>query len=63
MVLAGTLSTEQLRATVARQKARDQRNKGLNKIIQKYSEIYSHQAHRQITEDKEEEREVINIQE
>ena len=63
MVIAGQLSTEYLRATQQREKARKERNNDNNKIVQKYGEIYSYQARRQIAEDEEEEREVINMRE
>ena len=46
----------------AREKARKERNDKRDCIIQKYREIYSHQARHQITEDKEDKREVINMQ-
>ena len=63
MVLAGQLSTEHLRATQSREKARRKRNDTPNRVVQKYGEIYGHQARRQIAEDEEEEREVINMRE
>ena len=42
MVSAGALSTEYLRATQARERARKERNNSPNKVVQKYREIYSH---------------------
>jgi len=60
MVSAGQLSTEFLRATQAREKARTERNDD-GRIVQKYGEIYGDVARRQIAKDKEEEREVINM--
>ena len=52
-----------LRATQSREKARRERNNIPNHVVQKYGEIYGHQARRQIAEDEEEEREVINMRE
>jgi hypothetical protein len=52
-----------LAATKAREKARKEQNKAPNKIVQKYREIYSHQARKQITKDKKDKRKVVNIQE
>ena len=63
MVLAGQLSTEYLQATQAREKACKERNDKGGCIVQKYREIYGHQARRQIVEDEEDEREVINMRE
>lgn len=63
MVLAGQLSTEYLRAMQSREKARKDRNQAPNKVVQKYGEIYGHQARRQIIEDEEEERDVVNMRE
>ena len=63
MVSTGQLSTEYLLATQAREQARKERNEQQNKIVQKYGEIYGHQARRQIAEDEEEERQVINMRE
>ena len=34
-----------------------------NKVVQKYREIYGYQAHKQIEEDKEVEKKVINMRE
>ena len=63
MVIAGQLSTEYLRATQQREKARKERNNDNNKIVQKYGEIYGYQARRHVAEDEEEEREVIIMRE
>ena len=62
MVTAGQLSTEYLRVTQAREKARKERNND-GRVVQKYGEIYGSAARRQIAEDEEEEREVINMRE
>ena len=48
---------------MAREKARKERNEAPNKVVQKYGEIYGHQARRQIAEDEEDERRVINMRE
>ena len=61
MVLVGQLSTGLLTATKQSEKALKERNDALNRVVQKYREIYSHQAHRQITEDKEDKRRVVNM--
>ena len=59
--MAGQLSTEFLRIIQAQEKARIERNNQLNRVVQKYSKIYSYQARHQTTEDKEDKREIINI--
>jgi hypothetical protein len=61
MILRGQLSTELLAANKAKEEERSQRNDAPNKIVQKYGEIYSHQARRQIAIDKEDEQRVINM--
>jgi hypothetical protein len=62
MVIAGQLSTEYLRATQAQEKAQKERNNN-KRVVQKYGELYSNVARRQIVKDEEEEREVVNIRE
>jgi hypothetical protein len=52
-----------LAATIAKEKARKERNKAPNKVVQKYGEIYGYQAHRQIAEDEEDKRRVVNMRE
>lgn len=59
--MAGQLSTEYLVAIRVKEQARVSRNQGQGKIVQKYGEIYSNIARRQIAEDEEEERVVVNI--
>ena len=44
MILTGQLAKEHLAATIAREKARKERNEAPNKVVQKYGEIYGHQA-------------------
>jgi hypothetical protein len=45
MVAAGQLSTEYLRATQAREKARKEKNNN-RRIVQKYGELYGNVARR-----------------
>ena len=54
---------EYLAATKATEKAWKKRNEAPNKAVQKYGEIYGYQARRQIAEDEEDERKVINMRE
>ncbi len=63
MILKGQLLTKLLAATQAKEKERKERNEALNKVVQKYGEIYGNVARRQIKEDEEEERRVVNIRE
>jgi hypothetical protein len=56
LVISGRLAQELLMANNAYAEQRKQRKEGSNKVVQKYSEIYRHQARRQIEEDKEDER-------
>ena len=50
-------------ANNAKEEERRARNDTPNKVVQKYREIYSHIARRQIAEDKEDDRIVVNMQE
>jgi hypothetical protein len=61
MILVGQLAKEHLAATKAREKAWKERNKAPNKVVQKYGEIYGHQTRKQIVEDEEDKRRVVNI--
>ena len=63
IILAGQLSTELLAATKAKEKERKERNEAPNKVVQKYREIYGNITRRQIAEDKEKKRRVVNIRE
>jgi hypothetical protein len=63
MVLVGQLSTELLTATKRSETAQKERNDAPNRVVQKYGEIYGHQARRQIAEDEEDERRVVNMRE
>jgi len=61
MVHKGKLAQELLRATTAAGEAREARKKAGNKVVQKYGEIYGHQARRQIALDREDELRVVNM--
>jgi DDE superfamily endonuclease len=63
MLVKGQLSTELLAANNAKEKERRERNDAPNKVVQKYGEIYGHQARRQIEEDEREEALVVNMRE
>jgi hypothetical protein len=63
MVHVGQLSTELLITIKRSEKARKERKDALNRVVQKYGEIYGHQARRQIAEDEEDERRVVNMRE
>jgi hypothetical protein len=63
MILKGQLATEQLKASNIARKIREARKAEPNKVIQKYGEIYGYQARKQIAEDEEEERRVVNMHE
>ena len=61
MILKGQLSTELLVANNTKEEERRARNDAPNIVVQKYREIYSNVARRQIVEDEEDERRVVNI--
>ena len=61
MILKGQLSTKLLAANNTKEEERRARNNTPNKVVQKYREIYSNIARRQITEVEEDERRVFNI--
>jgi hypothetical protein len=63
MIVKGQLSTELLAANNAKEKERREQNRAPNKVVQKYREIYGYQAHRQIEEDKEDDKKVVNMRE
>ena len=63
LILEGRLSTELLVANKAKEAERKARNDVPNKVVQKYGEIYGHVARRQIVEDEEDEKRVVNIRE
>jgi positive regulator of sigma E activity len=55
MVHKGKLAQKLLQATTAAGEACEARKKAGNKVVQKYSEIYGHQARQQIALDREDE--------
>jgi DDE superfamily endonuclease len=61
LILKGQLATELVQAQNSAAAKRKERTEGPNKVVQKYGEIYGHQAMRQIAEDEKEEREVVNM--
>ena len=61
LVISGRLAQELLKANNAYAKQRKQRKDGSNKVVQKYGEIYGSQARRQIAEDEEDEKRVVNM--
>ena len=63
LVISGQLAQELLRANNAYAEKRKERKEGSNKVVQKYGEIYGHQARRQIEEDEEDEKRVVNMRE
>ena len=63
MILTGQLSTELLTVNNTKQKERKERNNQLNKVVQKYEEIYGYQVRRQIAADGLAEDMVINLHE
>ena len=63
MILKGQLSTELLATNNPKEEERRARNDAANKVVQKYGEIYGHVARRQIAEDEEDEKRVVNMRE
>ena len=63
MILKGQLSTKLLAANNTKEEERRAWNDAPNNAVQKYGEIYSNVVYRQIAEDKEDERRIVNIQE
>ena len=63
LVISGQLAQELLRANNAYAEKRKERKEGSNKVVQKYGEIYGHQARRQIEADEKDEKRVVNIRE
>ena len=63
LVISGRLAQELLKANNAYAEQRKQRKDGSNKVVQKYGEIYGSQARRQIAEDEEDEKRVVNMRE
>ena len=48
MIIQGQLSTELLAVNIVKEKKRKERNKVSNKVVQRYRDIYGHQARKQI---------------
>jgi hypothetical protein len=61
-VLAGALATNRVHDLTIAETARKERKEASGKVVQKYGEIYGHQARRDIFLDDEEEKEVVNMQ-
>ena len=61
LVISKQLAQELLRANNVYAKKQKERKEDSNKVIQKYKEIYGHQARRQIKTDKENKKRVVNI--
>ena len=60
-ILAGGLATNRIHDLSIAEAARNARAEASSKIVQKYGEIYGHQARRDIALDEEDEKEVINV--
>jgi hypothetical protein len=60
-MLARALSTNRVHDLLIAEAARKERKEASSKIVQKYSEIYSYQARREIALDEENKKEVVNI--
>jgi len=61
-VTAEALATNRIHDLSIAEATRKERKKASGKVVQKYSEIYGHQAQRDIFLDKEDEKEVVNMQ-
>jgi hypothetical protein len=64
-ILAGALSTNRIHDLSIAETARKKRKEssGGNKVVEKYGEIYGHQARRDIAADDEDESRVVNMRE
>ena len=60
-MLAGALATNRVHDLTIAEAARKERKEASGKVVQKYGEIYRHQARRDIFLDDEEEKEVVNM--
>jgi hypothetical protein len=60
-MLAGALATNRVHDLTIAEAARKERKEASGKVVQKYGEIYGHQARRDIFLDDEEEKEVVNM--
>ena len=63
LLLSGNLSTELLRANNAAGAERDKRKNSKGTIVQKFGEIYGGAARRQMRDDDEDEKRVVNMRE
>jgi histone acetyltransferase (RNA polymerase elongator complex component) len=61
-MLARALATNKIHNLLITKAARKERKEASNKVVQKYKEIYKHQAQREIFLDEEDEKEVVNMQ-
>ena len=61
-MLVRAFTTNKIYDLLITKAARKERKKASSKVVQKYSKIYGHQARRDIFLDKEDEKEVINMQ-
>ena len=62
-MLAGALATNRIHDLSIAEAARQKRKEASGKIVQKYGEIYGHQARKDIAADEDDEKEVINMRE
>jgi len=60
-ILAGALATNRIHDLSIAEAARKERKEASSKVVQKYGEIYGHQARRDIFLDEEDEKEVVNM--
>ena len=60
-MLARALATNKVHNLSITEAARKERKEASSKVVQKYGEIYGHQAWREIFLDKEDEKEVVNM--
>ena len=60
-ILAGALATNRVYDLSIAEAARKERKEASGKVVQKYGEIYGHQAQREIALDEEDEKEVTSI--
>jgi hypothetical protein len=60
-MLAGALATNRVHDLSIAEAACKERKEASSKVVQKYSEIYGHQAWREIALNEEDEKEVVNM--
>jgi hypothetical protein len=61
LILAGALTTNRIHDLSIAEAVCKERKEASSKVVQKYSEIYGHQARRDIALDEEDEKEVVNM--